>query len=122
MEKLLLPLLAYVLTSALLQAEEKPNIIYIIVDDMGYGDLSCYGQKGWKTPHIDSLAAKGVKFTSHYAGSTVCAPSRSSLLTGQDQGHTYIRGNEKYQLRKEGNTIAHIFKKAGYVTGMIGKS
>jgi len=102
--------------------EKKPNIIYIIVDDMGYGDLSCYGQKGWKTPNIDTLATEGMKFTSHYSGSTVCAPARSCLMTGQDQGHTYIRGNGPLQLRKEDTVVAELVKAAGYTTGMIGKS
>lgn len=101
---------------------EQPNIIYIIADDLGYNDLSCYGQKGWKTKHIDSLAKKGIKFTQHYAGSTVCAPSRSSLITGQDQGHTKIRGNGGFELGKKDNSIAKILKSAGYQTAMIGKS
>jgi len=103
-------------------AADKPNIIYIIVDDLGYGDLSCYGQKSFKTPNIDRLAKEGVKFTSHYSGNTVCAPSRSSLMTGQDQGHTYIRGNGVFQLRPEDTTIAEILKQGGYTTGMVGKS
>ncbi len=100
----------------------KPNIIYIIVDDMGYADLSCYGQKSWTTPNIDRLATEGIKFTSHYSGSTVCAPSRSSLMTGQDQGHTRVRGNGNHRLLKEDTTVAELLKGAGYTTGMIGKS
>jgi arylsulfatase A len=71
-----------------LDAQQQPNIIYILADDLGYGDLSCYGQKHFKTPHIDQLAEEGMRFTQHYAGSTVCAPSRSSLLTGMHTGHT----------------------------------
>ncbi|MEM1297477.1 MAG: arylsulfatase, partial [Verrucomicrobiota bacterium] len=106
----------------LAHSAERPNIIYIIVDDMGYGDLSCYGQKSWQTPNIDRLATEGIKFTSHYSGSTVCAPSRSSLMTGQDQGHTRIRGNGNHQLLPEDITVAELLKEAGYRTGMIGKS
>jgi len=104
------------------EKHKKPNIIYIIADDLGYGDLSCYGQKSFQTPHLDQLAAEGIKFTSHYSGSTVCAPSRSTLMTGQDSGNTYIRGNGKYQLRPEDTTVAEVLKEAGYKTGMIGKS
>ncbi|MDD4755959.1 MAG: sulfatase-like hydrolase/transferase, partial [Prolixibacteraceae bacterium] len=66
----------------------KPNIVYILADDLGYGDLSCYGQTKFATPNIDNLAKSGIKFTQHYSGSTVCAPSRSSLMTGLHTGHT----------------------------------
>ncbi len=115
-------LTAYFLTTLLSHSAEKPNIIYIIVDDMGYGDLSCYGQKAWTTPNIDRLANEGIKFTSHYSGSTVCAPSRSSLMTGQDQGHTRIRGNGEHKLLPEDVTVAELLKGAGYATAMVGKS
>lgn len=71
-----------------------PNIIYFIADDLGYGDLSCLGQEKFSTPNLDRLAAEGMLFTQHYSGSTVCAPSRSSLMTGQHTGHTPIRGNK----------------------------
>ena len=101
---------------------DRPNIVYVIVDDMGYGDLSCYGQKSWTTPHIDRLASEGIKFMAHYSGSTVCAPSRSSLMTGQDQGHTRVRGNGEYQLLPEDVTVAELLQQAGYTTTMIGKS
>lgn len=77
-----------------------PNIIYILADDLGYGDLSCYGQKKFSTPNIDRLAAEGMRFTQHYSGSTVCAPSRSALMTGQHTGHTFIRGN--HEIKPEG--------------------
>src|SRR5690554_2625923 len=70
-----------------------PNIIYILADDLGYGDLSCYGQEKFETPNIDRLAKEGILFSQHYAGTTVCAPSRSSLMTGLHTGHTPIRGN-----------------------------
>src|SRR6266850_1558730 len=72
---------------------KKPNIIFIMADDLGYGDLGCYGQAKIKTPNIDRLAAEGMRFTQCYAGSTVCAPSRSALMTGQHTGHTHIRGD-----------------------------
>ncbi|MFC2123894.1 sulfatase-like hydrolase/transferase [Bacteroidota bacterium] len=106
---------------------EKPNIIYILADDLGYGDLGCYGQNEIRTPNIDNLAAQGMIFTQHYAGSTVCAPSRSSLMTGMHTGHTFIRGNK--EVKPEGQwplhtgaiTIASILKKAGYKTGAFGK-
>lgn len=108
-------------------AETKPNIIYILADDLGYGDLSCYGQTHFQTPNIDKMAAEGMLFTQHYAGTTVCAPSRSSLMTGQTTGHTPIRGNKEVQ--PEGQwpipdstfTMAEMLKQAGYVTGGFGK-
>ncbi|MGJ8673831.1 arylsulfatase [Rubritalea sp.] len=103
-------------------AAEQPNIIYIIADDLGYADISCYGQKRINTPNIDKLAADGIRFTTHYSGSTVCAPSRCSLMTGEDQGHATIRGNGEYELTAKDYTIAHALKKAGYRNGMVGKS
>ncbi|MFC4992630.1 arylsulfatase [Rubritalea tangerina] len=121
MQNLLSLGLTLTLASSLLAAD-KPNIVYIIVDDLGIGDLSCYGQKNFQTPHIDSLAKEGMLFSAHYSGSTVCAPARSSLMTGQDQGHTYIRGNGAHELRKSDTTFAHLLKQAGYTTGMVGKS
>ncbi|MFW5754626.1 MAG: sulfatase-like hydrolase/transferase [Marinilabiliaceae bacterium] len=75
---------------------EHPNIIYILADDLGYNDLSCYGQQKFETPNIDALAENGIRFTSHYSGSTVCAPSRSTLLTGLHTGHTPVRGIKKF--------------------------
>lgn len=98
-----------------------PNIIFILADDLGYGDLGCYGQKKIKTPHLDRLAAEGIRFTQCYAGTTVCAPSRSSLMTGQHTGHTRIRGNNAYPLQPGDVTVAEVLKKAGYNTGLIGK-
>src|SRR5436190_19156704 len=74
-------------------AAKKPNIIFIQADDLGYGDLSCYGQQKFKTPNIDRLAAEGMKFTAHYAGHNVCAPSRCALMSGKHPGHGYIRNN-----------------------------
>ena len=122
MKKISIGLLATLKFSLILFAEQKPNVIYIIADDLGYGDLSCYGQKNWQTPNIDALAKEGLKFTNHYSGSTVCSPSRASLMTGLDQGHAPIRGNGNYQLEEEDFTIAEVFKQADYITGMIGKS
>ena len=100
----------------------KPNIIYIIADDLGYADLSCYGQKNFSTPHLDKLAASGIRFTRHYSGATVCAPSRCSLMTGKDGGHAAIRGNGPFALPGEEISVAEIAVKAGYNTAMIGKS
>ncbi|AQT67342.1 Arylsulfatase [Anaerohalosphaera lusitana] len=105
----------------------KPNIIYILADDLGIGDLGCYGQEKIKTPNIDRLAAEGMKFTDHYSGSTVCAPSRCSLMTGRHTGHCYIRGNWEVQpegqmpLPAEKVTVAEVMKRAGYTTGAFGK-
>lgn len=102
-------------------AQQKPNIIFIMADDMGYGDLGCYGQQLIKTPNIDKLAKEGMRFTDFYAGSTVCAPSRASLMTGQHTGHTFIRGNGELPLRKQDNTLSQYLKQAGYINGMVGK-
>ena len=121
----------------------KPNIIYILADDLGYGELGVYGQKIIETPHIDALANDGMLFTDHYSGSPVCAPSRSVFMTGQHTGHTPIRGNDEWKERGdtwnyqamfdnpflEGQrpipdstiTIAEVLKSAGYSTGMVGK-
>ena len=110
------------------KSPEKPNIIYILADDMGYGDLSCYGQTHFPTPNIDRLATQGIRFTSHYSGSTVCAPSRGSLMTGKHTGHAFSRGNKgvpghlgDFPLEASEVTVAEILKQAGYVTGMFGK-
>jgi arylsulfatase A-like enzyme len=99
----------------------KPNILFILADDLGYGDLGCYGQKMLATPNIDSLAAEGVRFTQAYAGSTVCAPSRCCLMTGHHTGHARIRGNLRVPLEPQDITVAEVLKKAGYRTGLIGK-
>ncbi len=98
-----------------------PNIIYIMADDLGYGDLGCYGQKDIQTPHLDRMAAQGLRFTQCYAGSTVCAPSRSCLMTGQHTGHTWVRGNKRVPLRPKDVTVAEVLQQAGYTTGIIGK-
>ena len=98
-----------------------PNIIIILVDDLGYGDLGCYGQKQIKTPNLDRMASEGLRFTDCYAGSTVCAPSRCTLMTGFHTGHARIRGNAMVPLRPEDATVAEILKQAGYTTALIGK-
>jgi arylsulfatase A-like enzyme len=103
------------------QAAKKPNIIFIMADDLGYGDVGCYGQKKIKTPNIDALAKQGMRFTQAYAGSTVCAPSRCVLMTGKHTGHAHVRGNALVPLRPEDVTIAALLKGAGYITALIGK-
>lgn len=102
-------------------AAPQPNIIYILADDLGYGDLGCYGQKEIKTPQLDRMAEQGMRFTDHYAGSTVCAPSRCTLMTGLHQGNARVRGNKKNQLEDEDLTVAEVMKTVGYKTGLIGK-
>lgn len=125
------------------QRNQKPNIIYILADDLGYGELGCYGQKKIETPNIDQLAANGIRFTQHYSGAPVCAPSRCVLLTGQHMGHAYIRGNDEWAERGkvwdykamfadsslEGQrplpadlvTFPQLLQKSGYTTGIVGK-
>jgi arylsulfatase A len=108
-------------------APKKPNVIFILADDLGYGDVGAFGQKLIQTPNIDRLAVDGVKFTQAYAGATVCAPSRCCLMTGLHGGHAYIRGNR--EIKPEGQepmpadtfTVAHLMKHAGYTTALIGK-
>ena len=121
-------------------AQNKPNIIYIMCDDMGYGDLACYGQQYISTPNIDRMAAQGMRFTQAYAGSPVSAPSRATFMTGQHTGHTHVRANKEYwrgSVQYGANTdyavvgqepydpnriiIPEIFKDNGYTTGMFGK-
>lgn len=135
--------IGFVAFGALNAQNQKPNIIYILADDLGYADLGCYGQEKIETPNIDQLAREGMRFTQHYSGSAVSAPSRCVLLTGKHTGHAYIRGND--EMRERGNvwrheamladstlegqrplpagtiTIPKIIKKAGYTTAMVGK-
>jgi arylsulfatase A-like enzyme len=107
--------------------EPRPNMIWIMADDLGYADLGCYGQKVITTPNIDRMAKEGMRFTHFYAGATVCAPSRSVLMTGQHHGHTRVRGNAGQtnpaaQALQEGDvTVADVLQKAGYKTALIGK-
>ena len=106
---------------------DQPNLIWIMADDLGYGELGCYGQKVIQTPCLDRMAAEGMRFTQFYAGATVCAPSRSVLMTGQHHGHTRVRGNAgtanpSAQALKPGDvTVAGLLKQAGYRTALIGK-
>ena len=101
--------------------KRPPNIVFILADDLGYGDLGCYGQKRIRTPNIDRLAKEGLRFTQCYAGSTVCAPSRCALMTGLHTGHAWIRGNGNQALRPGDTTVAELLQQAGYHTGLIGK-
>jgi len=109
------------------EAARKPSIIFILADDLGRGDVGCYGQKQIQTPHIDRMAAEGMRFTDHYAGTTVCAPSRCSLMTGLHTGHTYVRGNREIQpmgqlpLPEGTVTLPRILQQAGYRTALVGK-
>ncbi|MCG7856442.1 arylsulfatase [Flavihumibacter sediminis] len=118
---LLLFLIVPILLWAQSNSRTTPNIIFILADDLGYGDLGVYGQKHIRTPNIDRLARKGMRFTDFYAGSTVCAPSRAALMTGQHTGHVYVRGNGEVPLRENDTTLAQRLKAAGYVNGMVGK-
>lgn len=127
-----MPALRFFLLSLLLAlpgllSSRPPNIIFILADDLGYGDLSCYGQERFTTPHIDALAASGLRFRQHYSGATVCAPSRSALVTGLHTGHTPVRGN--LEVYPEGQhplpagtlTLPALLARAGYVSGLFGK-
>lgn len=100
---------------------EKPNLVFIVADDMGIGDVGAYGQQIIQTPNIDGLAEKGIKFENFYAGSTVCAPSRASLMTGQHTGHTFVRGNGEFPLAAEKKILPELLKEQGYATAMYGK-
>ena len=125
------------------ESNSKPNIIFILADDLGYNELGCYGQTKIETPNIDALAENGIRFTQHYSGSPVCAPSRCIFLTGQHSGHAYVRGNDEwasrgdvwnfekavndpnlegqYPMPSDSITIAELLKEKGYATGMVGK-
>lgn len=121
------------LVSAVAQNKRPPNIIYIYADDLGYGELGCYGQSIIQTPHLDRMAREGMRFTQHYSSAPVCAPARCMLMTGKHPGHSYIRGNYElggFEDELEGGqmplhegayTIAGMLKEKGYATGMIGK-
>ncbi|MCK5729751.1 MAG: sulfatase-like hydrolase/transferase, partial [Draconibacterium sp.] len=130
-------------TNSVKKSIQKPNIIYILADDLGYGELGCFGQEKIETPNIDKLAGNGIKFTEHYSGAPVCAPSRCVLLTGKHMGHAQVRGNDEWGERgdvwnyksmiadstlegqrpmKEGTiTIGKKMQDAGYKTAMFGK-
>ncbi|SDC06888.1 arylsulfatase [Niabella drilacis] len=133
MKKILLLTAGLIIFFHTIDAQSRPNVIYIYADDMGYGELGCYGQQKIKTPNLDRMAAEGMRFTQHYSGTPVCAPARCMLLTGKNGGHSYIRGN--YELGgfpdsleggqmplPEGSfTLGHLFRNAGYATAAIGK-
>ena len=107
----------------------RPNVVFVLADDLGYGDLGCYGQTKIKTPNIDKLAAEGMRLTTHYAGNAVCAPSRCVLMTGYHPGHAFIRNNQQYRKGEEGQypipaetvTLPELLKTVGYTTGAFGK-
>ena len=117
----------FALSAGVAPAVEKPNLIFILADDLGYGELGCYGQKVIQTPRLDRMAKEGLRFTHFYAGATVCAPSRSVLMTGQHHGQTRVRGNAGRQnpvaqaLRPDDVTVAKMLKGVGYATALIGK-
>ncbi len=116
---LLVASLSTALSTAL--AGERPNIIYIVSDDLGYGDLGCYGQMQVRTPRLDQMAKEGLRFTDHYAGHTVCRPSRLVFLTGKHTAHTAIAGNNNHILPAGSVTVTSLLKQAGYRTGGVGK-
>ena len=116
-----LALSALLLSCAQEEPKAPPNIIFILADDLGYGDLGSYGQGQIKTPHLDRMAAEGMRFTDAYAGFTVCAPSRNVLMTGQHTGHARVRRNGAGPLLPEDHTVAEMLKEHGYATALIGK-
>ena len=123
---LLLPVLSVCNSQETKQAKTSPNIVYILADDLGIGDLGCYGQKVIQTSNIDQLAADGMLFTNHYSGSTVSASSRCVLLTGKHTGHSYIRGNKRggsyeFPLKSGETTVADMLKTKNYATACVGK-
>jgi arylsulfatase A len=127
----LLSTIAALLTvvTALQAADPRPNLVFILADDLGYGELSCFGQQRFATPHIDRLAREGITLTDHYAGSPICAPARNSLMTGEHTGHLTVRNNflhsaefgPRIPLKSTDLTLAQFLRDAGYVTGMVGK-
>ena len=126
MKRTTLLVLATILLGVATHAEAKPpNLIFILADDLGYGDLGCYGQKVIRTPRLDRMAAEGMKLTDMYAGSTVCAPSRCVLMTGRHLGHCTVRGNARdpqdQALTPDDFTVADLMKNAGYATALVGK-
>jgi arylsulfatase A len=102
-------------------AATPPNIVYILADDLGYGDVGVYGQKLIRTPRLDRMAREGMRFTQHYAGAPMCAPSRCVLMTGRHTGHARVRANGDWPLLPEDATVTEALKRAGYATGVFGK-
>src|SRR5512135_2406054 len=110
------------------EAERLPNLVFILADDLGWGELGCYGQTKIRTPNIDRLATEGMRFTRHYSGAPVCAPARNVLMTGLHLGHAEIRGNKQagtgegqWPISSNSLTIAKVLRQAGYATGAVGK-
>ena len=118
---LLLPLWLAACVPQVREDHQPPNIIYIMADDLGWGDLGCYGQQVLKTPNIDQLAAAGIRFTDHYSGHTVCRPSRLVLWTGMHSGHTALQSNAYYRFDAGERTVVQILQEAGYATAGCGK-
>jgi len=122
-----LPLLIALCSGLAAQGDRKPNIVYLLADDLGYGEVGCYGQEKIKTPHLDQLAAEGMRFTQHYSGAPVCAPSRCVLMTGRHLSHAYIRGNKpvmpegQWAIPDDAVTIPELLRPLGYATGCVGK-
>ncbi len=126
-------LFAALYSTAWSEAAEKLNVVFILADDLGWGETGCYGQQKIPTPNIDRLASEGMRFTQHYSGAPVCAPSRCVLMTGKHLGHAEIRGNQQaktkfpafsegqYPISERAVTIAQVMKRAGYATGAMGK-
>lgn len=122
MKTILIGILALLMSPLVLSAADKPNIVYILADDAGIGDIACYGGKKIQTPNIDRLAKEGLRFTNAYSGSAVCAPTRDVLMTGRHNGHALIRANKRgLALASETVTVAEILKKQSYATGGFGK-
>lgn len=124
MMRVILTVLFFLLLSSqqnLIAQKKKPNIVFILADDLGYGDLGCYGSKQIHTPNIDALAKSGTLFTQFYAGSTVCAPSRAALMTGLHTGHASIRGNGEVPLAASDSILPQYLHKAGYKNAVVGK-
>jgi len=120
----ILPLVALALCGSAIAGEKAgrpPNVVFILADDLGYGDLGCYGQKLIQTPNLDRMAREGLRFRQFYAGSTVCAPSRCVLMTGRHTGHCTVRGNALVPLRPDDLTVAEVLHTRGYATALIGK-
>ena len=116
------PALLTLLLSSALRAADKPNIVYIMADDLGYGELGCFGQTKIKTPSLDRMAAEGTRFTDVYSGGPVCAPARCVLMTGKHAGHAYVRANGgDYNLPRSEMTVAEVLRDAGYRNGFVGK-
>ena len=124
----LLLLVSSLLVAFAAAADERPNIVFILADDLGYGDVGAFGQTKIRTPRLDEMAREGIRFTDHYAGSPVCGPSRASLMTGLHTGHSPIRGNPRWtkgglpvDLTEADTTVAEVLRDAGYRTAIVGK-